>query len=239
MINGGDKMCRRGRARNSGLPAGDCPDFRVSENGAVPLNAAGPRVASTAVLRIAGLLALTIAGLCLTRTPATIAWWQSTNDGDDRQEYNIKLAYLCNFARYVTWPDDAADQEKEGVWIIGVLGKDPFREGLDRIAESGRKVHERKIVARHFASLDKYERCNVLFIPKTVPRKQQEAAIRALRGKPVLLVGEIPDFAALGGCLNFYLDEDNVRFEINLDSLRDHRIKASSKLLALAKIVKR
>jgi len=223
MVSRGSKVCRQTRARDSGLPA-------------EPV--AARRIACSGILRIAGLLALTMAGLCIAASCVAIVWGQSPEEGNDQQEYNVKLAYVCSFARYITWPAEVVDREKGDEWIIGVLGEDPFRGALDRIAASGRKVQGRKIVARHFASLDDYRRCHVLFIPKTVPRKQQEAAIRALRGKPVLVVGEIDGFAAIGGCVNFYREEDNVRFEINLDALRDHHIKASSKLLALAKIVK-
>jgi len=185
-----------------------------------------------------GLLAVAVVGLGMSAIYAPSAWGQSPEEGDQRREYNVKLAYLCNFARYVTLPADAAAARTNGEWIIGVLGEDPFGGTLDRLTASGRKIAGRTIVARHFASLDDYKRCHVLFITKTIPPKQQEAAIQAMRGKPVLLVGEIDEFAAKGGCVNFYLDEDNVRFEINIDALKEQHIEASSKLLSLAKIVK-
>jgi hypothetical protein len=225
MVNKDNKVCRQTRARDPGLPA-------------EPV--AASRIAFPAILRIAGLLAVTMAGLCVTTNPAMIAWGQTPEESNEQQEYNVKLAYLCNFARYITRAADSVAQEKDkdDEWIIGVLGEDPFRGALDRIAASGRKVQGRRIVARHFASIEDYRRCNVLFIPKTVPRKQHEAAIRTLRGKPVLLVGEIAGFAGLGGCISFYREADNVRFEINPNALHDHHIEASSKLLALAKIVK-
>jgi hypothetical protein len=200
---------------------------------------AARRLAPPSILRIAGFLVVTLAGLWVAARPPSIAYGRWQEERSDEQEYNVKLAYLCSFARYITWTAGAGDSRTDGEWIIGVLGEDPFRAALDRIAASGRKVQGRKIVARHFASLADYRPCHVLFIPKTVPRKQQEAAILALRGKPVLLVGEIADFATMGGCINFYRDEDNVRFEINLDALRDHHAQASAKLLSLARIVKR
>jgi hypothetical protein len=207
----------------------------------VPPKQCGPpgrRSVAGRVARAVGPLAVAAVGLYMSAIRAPVVWGQSPEESDQQREYNIKLAYLCSFARYVT-EDTAATERPDGEWIIGVLGEDPLRGALDRIAASGRKVAGRTIAARHFASLNDYKRCHVLFIPKTAPRKQQEAAIRAMRGKPVLLVGEITDFAAMGGCVNFYLDEDNVRFEINLAALKEQHLEASSKLLALAKIVKR
>jgi hypothetical protein len=51
-------------------------------------------------------------------------------------------------------------------------------------------------------------------------------------------VGEKEGFAAEGGCMNFYLDDKRVRFEINPDAVKRARLKASSRLLQLARIVK-
>jgi len=53
-----------------------------------------------------------------------------------------------------------------------------------------------------------------------------------------LTVGENKDFAGLGGVINLTLEGDKLRFEINLDSATQTPLKMSSKLLALAKIVK-
>jgi hypothetical protein len=220
-MNHRGKVSRSMQARDSGLSAG---------------LAATCRVADSRILRIPVLIAAFV-GMCVAVRPATIAWGQSIEESDERREYNIKLAYLCTFARYITSPDDTAGKKRNDAWIIGVLGKDPFRGALDKIVAKKRQINGRTIVARHFALLDDYRRCDVLFIPKTVPRKRQEAALRALRGKPVLVVGEIEGFAAIGGCIGFYRDEDSVRLEINPDALRDHRLTVSSKLLSLAKIV--
>jgi hypothetical protein len=51
-------------------------------------------------------------------------------------------------------------------------------------------------------------------------------------------VGETKGFADLGGVINLTLDQDKLRFEINLDAAMQTRLKISSKLLALAKIIR-
>jgi hypothetical protein len=45
-------------------------------------------------------------------------------------------------------------------------------------------------------------------------------------------------FAARGGMIQFSVEDRHVRFDINLDAASRARIKISSKLLALAQIVK-
>jgi hypothetical protein len=53
----------------------------------------------------------------------------------------------------------------------------------------------------------------------------------------VLTVGEIEGFARRGGTINFYLEDDKVRFEINPESTRERGLRMSSQLLALGRIV--
>jgi hypothetical protein len=184
-----------------------------------------------------GLLTIAVTALGAVSIDLPVAAGQPPEETDEQLEYNVKLAFLCNFGRYVEWPAEA-DLQKSDVWIIGILGNSPFHGELDKIAASQRKIQGRTIVARHFASLDDYQPCHILFVVASVPPEQQQAAIRTLRGKFVLLVGESAGFAASGGCINFYRDEENIRFEINPAAVRGQSLKVSSKLLALAKIVK-
>ena len=60
-----------------------------------------------------------------------------------------------------------------------------------------------------------------------------------MQRSPLLLVGEEPGFAEQGGTINFFLDENKIRFEINIETAKQDQLKISSKLLSLAKIVGR
>src|SRR2546422_11614002 len=39
--------------------------------------------------------------------------------------HQVQAAFLFNFAKFVTWPDDAFQRSEDSL-IIGVLGEDPF-----------------------------------------------------------------------------------------------------------------
>ena len=52
-----------------------------------------------------------------------------------------------------------------------------------------------------------------------------------------MTVGESEDFIARGGMIRFVLDQDKVRFEINLKASDPAGLKFSSRLLLLAKNV--
>ncbi len=162
---------------------------------------------------------------------------QSETIAPTDREYAIKAAYLYQFGRYVQWPDDTFPHDKAPL-IIGVLGADPFGNVLAEIART-KQIDGRPIVVQRFASMADYTPCHILFVCSSAGPEQTLDAIKEARKSPVLLVGEEPGFAQQGGTVNFFVDDNRVRFEINTDAAKQEQLKISSKLLSLAKIVER
>jgi hypothetical protein len=158
-------------------------------------------------------------------------------DENINREYAIKAAYLYQFARYVQWPAQAFVDEHSPV-VIGVLGADPFGNVLNEIART-KQIDGRAIAIRRYASMADYKPCQILFVSASVSSDQKAAAIQMARKSSVLLVGEEPGFAEQGGTINFVMDENRIRFEINAEAAKQEQLKISSKLLSLAKIVGR
>jgi hypothetical protein len=79
--------------------------------------------------------------------------------------------------------------------------------------------------------------CQILFVPASERNRLPEVTAK-LRGQYVLVIGENDDFASSGGVIQFTLDQDRIRFLINTDAADRSGLKFSSKLLALAKIVR-
>jgi len=52
-----------------------------------------------------------------------------------------------------------------------------------------------------------------------------------------LTIGDTKGFAQQGVIINFYIKDEKVRFEINVDAAKRANLKISAKLLRLAKIV--
>jgi hypothetical protein len=61
--------------------------------------------------------------------------------------------------------------------------------------------------------------------------------IQAVRGLPILTVGDMPGFAKSGGIINLVLEDNRMRFEVNVKAAKDADLNISSRLLALARIV--
>lgn len=152
---------------------------------------------------------------------------------EENVEYKIKAAYILNFLRFMEWPDSVF-AEATSPLIVGVLGTDPFGAILDKTVES-EKINGHPIVIERFSSWDDLGQCHALFI-STSEKKSVNKIIRAVGELPVLTISDSEHFSEQGGGITFYIDDQKVRFEINIEALRKADIKASSKLLRLAKI---
>jgi len=154
------------------------------------------------------------------------------------QSYNeteVKAAFLYHFVSYVEWPARAFDIPS-APFVIGVLGKSPVLEAL-REAVRGKSVQGRALVVRQVSVGQELRQCHLLFIPAS-EAKQLPRVLEVLGDAPVLLVGESEGFAQRGGIINFFLEQNKVRFEINPDAARRINLNLSSKLLRLARVVK-
>ena len=151
-----------------------------------------------------------------------------------QSEDQIKAAFLFNFARYVEWPEDAFDRGDAPVRICA-LGASGFGEVLAEVI-SGKKIGPRPVEVRRLLDLSEATGCHVLFIGRTFVRSHEDA-IGALRDRPIFTVSDRDGFAAAGGTANFYRADNRVRFEINPQAARNARLKVSSRLLRLAKVV--
>lgn len=156
--------------------------------------------------------------------------------GQGVDEYQVKAAYLYNFAKFVEWPAGAFEASTAPITFC-VLGQNPFGRFLTE-ALSGKTIDSRPLVLREVSDPEQAANCHVVFISSS-ERKRLRRLLDAVRGRGVLTVGECDDFAAQGGIVRFALEGGKVRLEFNLDAAGDARLKISSKLLGLAKVVGR
>lgn len=149
-------------------------------------------------------------------------------------EYLIKAAFIHKFAMFIEWPE-AAFPQKDSPIIIGIVGRDPFGSALDHTVQ-GNRVNKRDFVIKRIPRGQDIADCHIVFISSAETRRVRELVER-LRDVPVLLVGETPGFARRGGTVNFRVEDNKVRFEINIDAAKRAGLNVSSKLLRVARIV--
>lgn len=150
---------------------------------------------------------------------------------DPRLEYNVKAVSLYAFGRYVTWPDSAYSSS-DSPFVIGTLGGNPFGDALKRIAQK-KKLNGRPIEVRQIGSPEESIACHIVFVAQGVSAEDEKRLFEFVTGKPVLLVGESPGFAARGGVINFYHSGGTVRFELNPDKSLENQLSLNAKLLTL------
>lgn len=149
-------------------------------------------------------------------------------------EYQVKAAFLYNFARYVQWPPDAPAVQT-GTFVITVLGDDPFGPSLDATLR-GKTIDRLKVVVRRAASPEALRASQIVFISES-EHGQLPTILKRLEGAPTLTVAEMDDFAERGGVIGFRMDGDRVRLDINPSAAARARLRISSELLKLARIV--
>jgi hypothetical protein len=174
----------------------------------------------------------------------TLNWTASAGaqagDASDSSEYLVKAGFIYNFAKFVEWPSTAF-AEPDSPIVIGVLGTDPFGDIINRVVE-GKKIGSRGFVVRRFKwskelkDLKEFKECRILFVSSS-EKLHFEEIVEAVKGLPILTVGETPGFAERGGMIRLMLEHNRVRFEVNVAAARDGNLNISSRLLTLARII--
>ena len=154
---------------------------------------------------------------------------------NDDTSYPVKLGFLYQLTLYVQWPSGSFKSATAPL-VVCVIGHDPFDSDLEEEFEN-HTVEKHPVVIRRAKGIDNLGSCHVVFVP--APESKQSAkVIASLQGSPVLTVGETPGFAERGGLINFTVLQNRLHFEINLDAVRQTSLTISSRVLALAKIVR-
>lgn len=151
-------------------------------------------------------------------------------------EYEIKAAYLFDFAKFVAWPADIS-KSKATPFTICVLGKNPFG-GVLNATIAGETIGGQSVAAREIASLQEAAGCRIVYIGSSEERRLS-ALVSELGNLPILTVSEIPQFTEHGGMIQFVMEGNRVRFEANPAAAQAVGLNMSSALLRVATKVHR
>lgn len=149
-------------------------------------------------------------------------------------EYQVKAVFLFNFTHFVEWPKSAFAATNAPL-TIGIVGEDPFKQRLEEVVQ-GEEVHGHPLQIKRLTMEDDLTGCQLLFFSRAI-KDRLAAALRQVRGRPILTVGDTSGMAERGVMINLPLGKDNIKMEINLQAARQNGLTISSKLLRLARIV--
>ncbi len=149
------------------------------------------------------------------------------------REYQIKAAFLFNFAQFVELPGSSFSSS-QAPFVIGVLGKNPFGTYLEETV-TDEVINGHPIVVKYFDDIEEVKVCHILFINFTDPTKL-ELINTSLEGRNILTVSDAPYFLNKGGMIRFYTRNNKTQLQVNMEAVKATNLVISSKLLRLAEI---
>lgn len=148
---------------------------------------------------------------------------------DRTPEYQVKAAFLSKFGSFVEWPASAFPDARSPVQLC-VVGRDPFGDTLDRLAQ-GQTVNMRSLRVRRISVIAPNSGCHIAFLGGSAAQSPSDA-VRAASGAPVLTVADGPIGEPVG--IQFVIQANRVRFQIDQRASAGAGLGISSKLLNLA-----
>lgn len=146
-------------------------------------------------------------------------------------EYELKAAVLYKLLKFVEWPEG---NRKRPYLTVGILGDDPFGDSLGIL--QNRTVGGRPVAVRRSHSIHALKHCDVLFVTRS-ESERVEGIVRTASSLNMLTVGDAAGFARRGIIINFYLQDQKLRFEINVEAAKRSGLSISSQVLKLGRVV--
>jgi hypothetical protein len=146
----------------------------------------------------------------------------------------VEAVFLFNFTQFVDWPPQAFADPSAPI-VICVLGSDPFGAALDEVVR-GEAVKGHPLVVHRAQRIEELADCQILFISRS-ERAHLVPILATLKGRNVLTVSDLNEFANQGGMICFVLADNKVRLRVNLEATKTAGLTVSSKLLRFAQIV--
>jgi len=155
--------------------------------------------------------------------------------------YEVKAAFLTNFAKFAEWPADALPDGAPMTFCV--MGDEDVASAIERLVK-GRPApgHQLKVLRLKVDILSHRQEsalqaCHLLYA-SGIEAKLWPVLLTAIDGKPVFSVSDSPGFAERGGLASLYVELKRMHFAINVDTMRRSGLRLSAAVLSLAKIVK-
>lgn len=144
-------------------------------------------------------------------------------------DYRAQSLFIYKFTKYIYWPEEKAS----GNFLIGVYGNSAIIEELETMASLKKGGNDQDIIVQQFSDLEGIEDVHILYVASSRSRDIGNISEK-LRAGTTLVVAERSGLARKGAAISFLImDDGTLKFEINMDNLRKHRLEISKELLNL------
>jgi hypothetical protein len=161
------------------------------------------------------------------------SWIVITPDQSEEANAKIKAIYIYNFTKYIEWPESY----KEGNFVVGVLGNNvALVNELNKMASS-KTVGTQKFEIKSISSPADCAKCHIVYILSD-NSGQLADVLGKVKGKSTLIVTDKSGLATKGSAINFFIDGNKQKIELNKSNIEKYKLKVASTLLEMAVQVK-
>jgi YfiR/HmsC-like len=147
-------------------------------------------------------------------------------------DYSVHANIVYHITKYIEWPEN----KRTGDFVIGIIGDSPLFDHLKSLSIN-KSVNGQKIIIKNIsASSNDVLKCQILFISEEENHSVKRIAANS-EGMPVLIITESEGLALKGSCINFIIEDDHLKLEINKKNIESKNIKIASELMSLGKLV--
>lgn len=162
--------------------------------------------------------------LCVVLVPLT-----SDTLAETPVEKKVKAAFVVNFARFISWPEDVFEEPAAPLVICTVGVAETAFAGVET-----KQIKGRPIVLKDISSLEEPPgTCHLLYV-EGVPGTRLQAYLKDSESSPVVSVSESDGFVNQGGTIEFIKVKDRLSFKINNTKAKEKRLQINASLLNLA-----
>lgn len=150
-------------------------------------------------------------------------------------EYQVKAAFLYKFCFYIEWPPTAFVSATSPI-MIGIAGPDTFIAELENITR-GQMINGRALQVRRIDGSKALADVHLLFVT-SAQQSLLPQFVAQVQKTPPLIVTESPQSLEDGGGINFVIQGNRIRFDVDLDATNRQGLRLSAQLLKVARTVR-
>ena len=150
-------------------------------------------------------------------------------------EYRVKAGFIYNFAKFIDWPKTDASQDPNTI-LICIVPDTPETDVF--LSLRNKSIGSKRIEVKKYQDVKakEIEHCQILFLDSKDEEFIKESLL-IVKYRSILTIGHMRKFTQAGGIINFFTEENRLRFEVNLNAAKRARIKLGSQILMSAEIV--
>ena len=152
-------------------------------------------------------------------------------------QYNeniIKAAYIERITRFIEWPVKDSNLSG-GSFVIGVYREPDFLNTLIDVFKE-KPIKDLKVTVIIIKDPEQISKCNICYISEKAKPLISKFVVNA-NSNGVLLISKTTDFSKDGVHINFYIEDEKLKFEINKKSIDSAGFKVSYLLMQNNRII--